>query len=159
MRKTSYAKRRAEGGRVLSDGVTMVPPSQGEPEALDDVDFADQPVKRRVSAEELSEAYLELMEETGVPISAVDQALADARQAAALRPAPERPEFESPSESGRNYSAPVSRDWVDPVSRDRPGKITLSVLEKEIADRAGISYVDYALGKADLQRRKRDGEI
>jgi hypothetical protein len=62
-------------------------------------------------------------------------------------------------------SAPVSREgsvsWSGrrESSDDRPDRVRLSVLEKEIARSAGISEVDYARGKLDLERRKRSGEF
>ena len=64
--------------------------------------------------------------------------------------------------SAAMVSAPVSRE-VPSSSGSRedrgPTRITLSVAEREHARLSGTSELDYARGKLELERRKRDGEI
>jgi|1186.fasta_scaffold47613_2 hypothetical protein len=71
-----------------------------------------------------------------------------------FEPAPSRPERSA------IVSAPVSRDV--PSSNREPrenasGRVTLSVAELEIARSAGLTPVEYARGKRELEQKKRDG--
>jgi hypothetical protein len=71
-----------------------------------------------------------------------------------------------PPKPARQQYVPVSA----PVSREPPGlrrseletdprRTTLSVEERQIAKASGLSDIDYARGKLELQRRKAAGEI
>jgi hypothetical protein len=66
------------------------------------------------------------------------------------------PDLPEPSERSLNYSAPVSRDVPSSHYPDRPGRITLSVEQLDMARRLGQSPVEYA--KALLGMRERDKE-
>jgi len=62
--------------------------------------------------------------------------------------------------SAAMVSAPVSREVPTSVREERIStRVTLSVAEQAVARSMGISDVDYARGKLDLERRKRAGEI
>jgi hypothetical protein len=64
--------------------------------------------------------------------------------------------------SASMFSAPVSRETQANGSYnsygDRPGRVTLSVAQKEAARFAGISEVDYAKGVLELRERKANGD-
>jgi hypothetical protein len=83
------------------------------------------------------------------------------------KPSAETPKFFEPPEprgSPSMFSAPVSRsipgsspEATEVASGRKASRVTLSVEEKEIARRSGISEADYALGKLELQKRKAGG--
>lgn len=76
----------------------------------------------------------------------------------AVTPSPvfEPPPLRSPNRSSI-VSAPVSRDIPTSTPGERPGRVTLSVAEKEMADRLGMSHAEYAAGRLEMDQRKRDG--
>jgi hypothetical protein len=68
-------------------------------------------------------------------------------------------EVDEPSLSNRSglYSAPVSRGDPPSASGEKPGRVTLSVEEKDMCRRLGMSEKDYAIGKLENEQKKRDG--
>ncbi len=73
------------------------------------------------------------------------------------RPAPER----SVPDQSYYVSAPVTRQTPtgSPRVDSNPTKIRLSAEEKQIAAASGISEVEYAKNKIELERQKRTGQI
>lgn len=73
------------------------------------------------------------------------------------------PSEASPSRASASmFSAPVSRETQANGSYnsygDRPGRVTLSVAQKEAARFAGVSEADYAKGVLELRERKASGD-
>ena len=71
-------------------------------------------------------------------------------------PKVEEPEEEPPQKRGI-VSAPVSREAPSSSGTDRPGRITLTVAQKEAAKIAGISEVEYAKNVQRLKAEKANG--
>jgi hypothetical protein len=103
---------------------------------------------------------------TTPPEAEPSEALETAQKYSGAAPMPSPHDEASLERSRQNrvaamVSAPVSREVPTSIREDRgiSSRVTLSILEKEIARSAGISEVDYATGKLELARRKAAGEI
>jgi hypothetical protein len=66
-------------------------------------------------------------------------------------------EDEDPPERTRFMSAPVSREVPPDRNGDRPGRVTLSVAQKEAAKIAGITEKEYAEQVLELRKQKANG--
>ncbi len=69
----------------------------------------------------------------------------------------EKEEEDEPRERTRFMSAPVSREAPVNAQGERPGKVTLSVAQKEAAKIAGISEKEYAEQVLELRKHKSNG--
>jgi len=69
----------------------------------------------------------------------------------------EKEEDDEPRERTRFMSAPVSREAPANAQGERPGKVTLSVAQKEAAKIAGITEKEYAEQVMELRKHKANG--
>jgi hypothetical protein len=118
---------------------------------------------RGESREFISNRYLEEMEKLGESVSPVDRVVDEARSprfANDTADVPARDQYE-PFERTRNVSAPVSRETMANGGYDRygdrPGRVTLSVAQKEHARIAGISEREYAEQLIRLREEQKNG--
>ena len=112
-------------------------------------------MKTPPNAESLSMEYLEKMEALGEPIDPVSRVLDEARSPGFAK---DTADVSAHDDYNRNrmVSAPVSRDVPSSHYPERPGRITLSVEQKDMARRLNQSEAEYARGL--LEMRERDKE-